>query len=397
MQYKQGAVQVIFLQYVCDTHFVATGTRRSIESGRRRHEYRLSLVFELRQTPGTELVRIIYRKLCHRIECSHRDGRIYAWYTVQSVNQAFTAFYIFIVCVAQIILIGIQRCFCGNLAYQRRTETRLAELHDSIPDFLVLRYQGTDADAALRIALGHGINQHHIVLNALQMAGRDIGRTRINKFTVHLVREEEQIVLLHKVANLVHFTACIEVTRRIVGIANQNSTRALVNQLLELLYLGQRETLFDGRGNGAYLGSGRDGKRHIIGIGRLGNNDFIPRIEASQEREQHRLRAAGSDDDVVCSQIDIVLCIVTHQLLAVTAISRTGTVFQNFPVDVPYRFNRDFRSRQVGLTDVQVKYMYTPLLGSICQRSQFSDRRCGHLHSANRYCWHEVYLLFDDL
>jgi hypothetical protein len=29
--------------------------------------------------------------------------------------------------------------------------------------------------------------------------------------------------------------------------------------------------------------------------------------------------------------------------------------------------------------------------------SQFSDRRCGHLHSANRYCWHEVYLLFDDL
>ena len=96
-------------------------------------------------------------------------------------------------------------------------------------------------------------------------------------------------------------------------------------------------------------------------------------------------------------QIDIVLCIVTHQLLAVTAISRTGTVFQNFPVDVPYRFNRDFRSRQVGLTDVQVKYMYTPLLGSICQRSQFSDRRCGHLHSANRYCWHEVYLLFDDL
>ena len=109
LQYKQGAVQVIFLQYVCDTHFVATGTRRSIESGRRRHEYRLSLVLELRQTPGTELVRIIYRKLCHRIEGSHRDGRIYARYTVQSVNQAFTAFYIFIVCVAQIILIGIQR------------------------------------------------------------------------------------------------------------------------------------------------------------------------------------------------------------------------------------------------------------------------------------------------
>ena len=222
------------------------------------------------------------------------------------------------------------------------------------------------------------------------MAGRDIGRTRINKFTVHLVREEEQIVLLHKVANLVHFTACIEVTRRIVGIANQNGPRALVNQLFKLLYLGQRETLFDGRGNGAYLSSGRDGKRHIISIGRLGNNDFITRIEASQERKQDRLRAAGSDDDVVCSQIDIVLRIVTHQLLAVTAIPRTGTVFQNFPVDVPYRFNRDFRSRQVGLSDVQVEYMYAPLLGSICQRSQFSDRRCGHLHSANRYCWHEV-------
>ena len=229
------------------------------------------------------------------------------------------------------------------------------------------------------------------------MAGRDIGRTRINKFTVHLVREKEQIVLLHKVANLVHFTACIEVTRRIVGIANQNGTRALVNQLFELLDLGQRETLFDGRSNGAYLGSGRDGKRHIVGIGRLGNNDFITRIETSQERKQHRLRTAGSDDDVVCSQIDIVLRIVAHQLLAVTAVSRTGAVLQNFPVDVPYRVNRDLRCRQVGLSDVQVEYMYASLFGSICQRGKLSDRRCGHLHSANGYCWHEVYLLFYDL
>ena len=220
------------------------------------------------------------------------------------------------------------------------------------------------------------------------MAGRDIRRTRINKLTIHFIGEEEQIVLLHKVTYLVHFATGIKITCRIIRITDQDSPGALVNQLFKLFYFRKRKTFFYGSGNGAYLSTGRDGKRHIVSVSRFGNNNLVTRIEARQEGEQYRLRTTGRNDDIICRQFDVELIIIAHQLLTVTTISCTGTIFQNFPVDIAYRINRDLRRGQIGLSDVQVEYMHSPLLGCVSQRSQFSDRRRGHLRSANRYCWH---------
>ena len=74
-------------------------------------------------------------------------------------------------------------------------------------------------------------------------------------------------------------------------------------------------------------------------------------------------------------------------------IARAGTVLQHLTVNIANGVNRDLRRRQVGLSDIEVEYMGAPLLGCICQRSQLSDRRCGHLHSANRNCWHEFFYI----
>ena len=62
------------------------------------------------------------------------------------------------------------------------------------------------------------------------MAGRDIRRTGIYKFTIYFIGEKEQIVLLYKVTNLIHFTTGIQITGRIVGITNKNRlVRSLIS------------------------------------------------------------------------------------------------------------------------------------------------------------------------
>ena len=115
------------------------------------------------------------------------------------------------------------------------------------------------------------------------MAGRDVGRSRVDVLAIHLVGEKIKVVFLHQVANLVHLASGVEIARGVVGIANQYGPCSVVDQLFELLHFGQRETLLDGGGNGSDFGTGRDGKRHVVGIGRLGHYNLIAGIEAAQE------------------------------------------------------------------------------------------------------------------
>lgn len=170
-------------------------------------------------------------------------------------------------------------------------EARLAELHHRVAQLAVLGDERTDADAALGVALREGVNQYDVLLNAIQMAGRDVGRPRVDELAVDLVREEEEVVALHQVADAVHLLARVEVSGGVVGVANQDAARALVDEPLEFGDVGQRKALLDGRNDGADDRTGRDGKGHVVGIGRLGDDDFVARVEARHEGEEHRLGA----------------------------------------------------------------------------------------------------------
>ena len=140
-----------------NTNFINAGTRSGIETGSRSHEYRLTFIFKIREAPCTELVGIIYRKFRYCIESAHRDGWINTGNTVQTVNQAFTTLYIFIIRFAWIFFRSIQRSFCSNLSNQRRTQTSLTELHDSIAYLLVFGYQRTNTNTTFWITFGYGV------------------------------------------------------------------------------------------------------------------------------------------------------------------------------------------------------------------------------------------------
>ena len=79
----------------------------------------------------------------------------------------------------------------SNLSDQRGTQTSLTELHNSVTYLFVLGNQRTDTDSTFRITFRNGVNQNHIILDAFQMAGRNIGRTGIDKFAIYFIGEKE--------------------------------------------------------------------------------------------------------------------------------------------------------------------------------------------------------------
>ena len=223
------------------------------------------------------------------------------------------------------------------------------------------------------------------------MACRDIGRTCIDKLTVHFVREQEQVVFLYQIPYLVHFTPRIKIPRRIIRVANQDSFGPLVNQFFKLLYFRQRKPFLDGSCNRADNCPRRYGKCHVIRISRFGHNDFISRIQTTHESEQYGFRTACSHNDIIGIQQDVVLLIIPYKLLAIASVPLARAVFQNCTVYMANRFKGRSRSRKVWLTDIQVIYTNPSLLSSFCQWRQLANRRLRHFISSNGYMWHRIY------
>ena len=222
------------------------------------------------------------------------------------------------------------------------------------------------------------------------MAGGDIGRPRVDVFAVHLIGEEVQVVFLHQVAYLLHLAPRIEIARRVVRVADHDGACAVVDEFLEFLHLRQREALLNGGGYRADFRSSRDGEGHVVGVSRFGHDDFIARIEARQEGEEHRLGTARGDDDVIGRHVDVVLGIVPHQFLPVAEVALGGGVFENRPADLLQRVQSHLWCGQVGLSDVEVEDPRAPFLCCCGEWSEFPDGRLGHLQSADGYFWHDI-------
>ena len=148
------------------------------------------------------------------------------------------------------------------------------------------------------------------------MEDRDIRAASIDIFTIYLIREQIQVVLLYEVTNLVHLPAGIEISCWVVRVTYHYSPCARVDKFLKLLYLWQRETLIDCCCYSANLGTSTDSKCYIIGIGWFWDDDFVTWIQARHEGEQYSLRATAGDNDIIWCHLDVIFVIISHQLFS---------------------------------------------------------------------------------
>ena len=221
------------------------------------------------------------------------------------------------------------------------------------------------------------------------MARADIRRTGVDIFAIDLVGEEVKVVLLHEVAYLVHLAAGVEIARGVVGIADHDGTCAVVDELLKLLHLWQREAFLYSSSYGTYARARGDGKRHVVGVGWLGDDNLVARVKTRHKGEEHRLASSRGDDDVVGIDIDVVTTVIAHELLTVALDTLGRRIFKNVAVDTLQGIESNLWCGQIGLADVEVIDLRPTLLCSGSKRCELAYRRLGHLVSANRYFRHD--------
>lgn len=109
------------------------------------------------------------------------------------------------------------------------------------------------------------------------------------------------------------------------------------------------------------------GERHVVGVGRFGDYDFVARIEAAMNANS-TASDRGGDDYVVYIHVDVEPAVVVAELLPQRQQSFRRTVFKHLAVDVAQRFQTDLGGRQIGLTDVEVVHMHAAGFGGIAER-----------------------------
>ena len=197
----------------------------------------------------------------------------------------------------------------------------------------------------------------------------NVRRRGVDVFAIDLVGEQVEVVFLNQVTDLVHLLARIEIARRVVRVANHDAFGLRTNEFLELLDARKGKTLLDGTRDGADDGTRTDGERHVVGVGRFGNYDFVTGVEASHEREENRFAASRGDDDVIRRHVDVVFRIVADQLLAERAKTHARTVFKHLAVDAANGVDGALWCRKVGLSDVEVIDMESACFGTITERN----------------------------
>ena len=213
---------------------------------------------------------------------------------------------------------SIERCLGNDLANQGRTQTGLSQFHSGSAHFLVAGDEGTDADTTLAVTLRYTVDHDDVVLDTLEMHGAGVGRIAVDELAVNLVGKQEQVIFLHQVTQAHQLLAAVQRASGVVGVTDHDGAGALVDDLLKLLDGRQCETILDVGGDGADYGTGLAGKTHVVGIGGLGNDDLVTRIQAYHEGHLHGLAATAGNDDIVNAQVDVVALVVTYQFLHIT-------------------------------------------------------------------------------
>ena len=180
-------------------------------------------------------------------------------------------------------MVGLRCCerSLGNhLTNQWGAEASLGKLHHSGEQLLVASDEGTNADAALAVALRYRVDNDGVVLDALEVQSAQVRLVVVTELTIHLVADEVEVVFLHQVAQLQELLVAVECSGGVVGVANHDCAGAVGDKLLKLLNRWQCIAVLNLGGDGAHLHAHLVGKAHIVGIHGFGNDEFVARVEA---------------------------------------------------------------------------------------------------------------------
>ena len=98
--------------------------------------------------------------------------------------------------------------------------------------------------------------------------------------------------------------------RRIAGVRDDDGTGVLVDLRFDLFAVGIAVALFRRSRNGRDGRTAGAGHRVVVGVERLGNENFVAVVKNALERDLKRLAAAGGDVDLTFVKVHVELVVI---------------------------------------------------------------------------------------
>ena len=226
----------------------------------------------------------------------------------------------------------------------------------------------------------HRVDHYHVLFDSLEVHYRDALRPVVAEFAVYFVRHQVQVVPQHDIAQLRVLLFGIDVSGRVVRVADQNRFGARRNQPFEILHRRQREVVGDGRRDRLDIHARFHREAVVIGVERLGYQYLVARVQADGHGHENRFRPPDGDHQVVGRHVDADAFVVFDQFAAVTFVTRRMAVFEDVIGNILDGVHGDLRRADVGLPDVQVVDFDSAAFCFFGIRHQFTDRRGGQVY-----------------
>lgn len=375
-QHIHGPLQVLLLQHIGDTHLVDALAGGFIEGRTGRKHDGIPPVGELLQEPPLEFIRIIHRQACHYIESAHRLLHNHTGDLAQLGNNGIPAALIFGLAGAEELVVNGIQGSRTHLIHGGNRQSGLAELQQRCLQFLIPGNHAAHTGTAGGEPLGNGIDDDKIIVNVPEMGhGGNTKLVVIAEFPVHLVADQEQVVLLGDVGDHPHFLLIQHNTGGIAGVGDHDGPGIGGDQALDPLPVGIAVALPGISGQSADNAAGCVNEGGIVGIVGFGDDDLGVGVQDGQAGEQQGFTATGGDQDVIVLQLYAQFLIVVLYSVDQNGAAGRGLIFQSAVAELMDRLIEGRGGGQIGLADVQMINFFAFLLGCHSQRVELPHGR----------------------
>ena len=185
----------------------------------------------------------------------------------------------------------------------------------------------------------------------------------VGELSVHLVADDEEVMLLRNVEHQVQLLRSEHVAGRVAGVRYHDGAGVLVYARLDPLAVSVEIALL-GVGRHGADGRAREGDGGmVVRIERFRDDDLVAVVEQAGHRELQSLAAAGGGQDIAVLKLHAYAGVVMLHCVKELGHADRRRVGEHGLGEISERFEKYVRRFNVGLADVQMINFNTAFFG----------------------------------
>ena len=197
----------------------------------------------------------------------------------------------------------------------------------------------------------------------------------VYELSVHLVADDEQIVLLSDIEHQLQLVRREDGAGRVAGVRDHDGAGVLVYAGLDALAHGVAVVLL-GAGRQRVDGSAGEGDGGVVvRVERFGNDDLVAVVKQRRHGHLQRFAAAGGDKDVLFIQLYADIVVIIADRVDKCGNAGGGSVREYRLAELPHGLKVGVGGLYIRLADVEMIYLYAALHGFVGVTIKLSHRR----------------------